>query len=1584
MSQQAIRVLLLDDEVSLRKPLNEYLCNAYGFIVDAVANGFEAIHLLEEAKGNYDIALLDEVLAEGPSGIDVLREIKDRFPEVDVILFTGWGMNAGMDALHAGAYRYFAKPFDKDELGLTIRFAAAQKRIRKEHDYMKALVKAGQALTRSTHLEEQLEIVWDFVREQLAAPTCFVGLYDAQTDSLHFPLSYDEGKLDPLPSLTLGPEQSNWGLAGFVIKTGQEQVWSTRVQAEKDWNAAQIKSRFSPGGPSESGICLPLRSTDEIWGVLSVQSYEPYAFDQAFLNAVRALGSQVSVTLENSRLVRETRLKALNLEKLQDLTLAINSTLDLKYVLTQTCQAVVELVGVDHSGLVLFDPDLARGKVFAEYPPTEKTVGRIIPVRGIAAEEQLVLQHEVVNIPDLTNTTSLGPIRDILLEIGIQSTLIVPIIFNQKVVASFSLDAMQKTRAFSASEIEICQHLADQVAVAIENARLISTEQEATRRMKKQADRLRVLYDIGKEITSAREVEPIWDSIAEHLIRLIGARRSLFLLVDTKRKHLIKATGQGYPLEHLQGMTMDEIESGVSGWVLKTKQAVLIDNAQDDPRNTGLALEMAKGFGTAPLIVAPLLINGEAIGTLTVANSEGDEPFEEDDRALVVMLAAQASIAYNNVLRMRELEQLQRGGEALAGVLEPYQVLKQIVESARQIAQADSSAVWSFDNLHNRTAPKDFAASGIPSDQLAKFRMYEPRHGGIAELAMEKGWVPVSDVSDPQYSFISPLTQELLSGINARSFQAVALRDGEENLGVLYLNYDHTKLFLQDDRKILETFANHAALSLKKARLSSQVKKARDAAAAIAEIVALGQDIRDTWEQNVARIADALPCDVVTLYRYNEDTGELGYPPAMAGVKYPERVVQLSAVPKHSFVWKVLQSDDIVIIEDARSDPFTRNLRFTNDEGIQSLVGIPLKSGDRKVGVMFVNYFDQHRFTNDELIHTRLFANQIAVAIRNAQLHERTERQAETLKGLYAAAQAVTGLSTLAEILQQIAEQAWRLAGRHNTYTIIRLVENDSATVVAVYPHNDVISRQTTVPEIDWKIGVNGRIGVTGRAIKTGRSQLVNDVKSDEDYITSDPEVQSELAVPIIWAEHVIGVINVDSPEPGAFNEEDKQTLISLANYAAIAINNARFLERTKAHAETLAGLYVASQVITQTLAIDDVLQHIVAQALRIVRGNIQLGCFSHIALLYKSKLRFVAGFPADILDDLRGSTREIDLQKDEKKGIAGYVALTGQSQMIDEVTTDPNYIPFREDMNVHSQLSVPLRIGERILGVLSIEHPTSHIFSAEDRLNTELLASQASVAIQNAQQFEELQKAYQDVQNTKELLAGRTALAWTGMISSTWRHAIEKHAITIREQTELLRNDTQQLPMKGTIEKRLDMMERLANQILKKPLTAPLSIEEEVQSVHLNAFIQKRLRQLWAHEPYKEIDREFQFELEDSATIRANPDWLQRALDILIDNAADAMEGGSDRKIIVATKRSNRRVLISIGDRGHGISEEVRERLFREPITKPKDAKGLGMGLLFAQMILQTYSGKIKIGTTSVKGTTMVISLPLENQSVL
>ncbi len=160
-------------------------------------------------------------------------------------------------------------------------------------------------------------------------------------------------------------------------------------------------------------------------------------------------------------------------------------------------------------------------------------------------------------------------------------------------------------------------------------------------------------------------------------------------------------------------------------------------------------------------------------------------------------------------------------------------------------------------------------------------------------------------------------------------------------------------------------------------------------------------------------------------------------------------------------------------------------------------------------------------------------------------------------------------------------------------------------------------------------------------------------------------------------------------------------------------------------------------------------------------------------------------------------------------------------------------------------------------------------------------------------------------------------------------------------------------------------MIERLTGQILAKPIVPPLSSEEGVELVAANELIDERAKQLWQNDPYKAATLELALELPGAASVRTSPEWLRRAFDILVDNAVNAVAGRPMRKITIGTRLKDGGAEIPVSDTGPGIPDEIRAKLGLEPIERPKGAKGLGMGLLMAQTIVQTYNGEIRVKST-------------------
>ena len=138
-------------------------------------------------------------------------------------------------------------------------------------------------------------------------------------------------------------------------------------------------------------------------------------------------------------------------------------------------------------------------------------------------------------------------------------------------------------------------------------------------------------------------------------------------------------------------------------------------------------------------------------------------------------------------------------------------------------------------------------------------------------------------------------------------------------------------------------------------------------------------------------------------------------------------------------------------------------------------------------------------------------------------------------------------------------------------------------------------------PEVAERIRIKVGQGVTGQAVQQRAAVLVNDVAAEENFINSAPGVRSELAVPLIAKNKVIGVIDVEAAQPGAFTEEHKRLLTLFASRIAIGIENARLYTRVARQARQLTLLTEISRELTSILNVDQLLKRIAELLTRII-----------------------------------------------------------------------------------------------------------------------------------------------------------------------------------------------------------------------------------------------------------------------------------------------------------------------------------------------------------------------------------------------
>ena len=264
--------------------------------------------------------------------------------------------------------------------------------------------------------------------------------------------------------------------------------------------------------------------------------------------------------------------------------------------------------------------------------------------------------------------------------------------------------------------------------------------------------------------------------------------------------------------------------------------------------------------------------------------------------------------------------------------------------------------------------------------------------------------------------------------------------------------------------------------------------------------------------------------------------------------------------------------------------------------------------------------------------------------------------------------------------------------------------------------------------------------GVTGLAAQRREAILVGDVAKDGRYISAIPEVRSELAVPLIIKNRVIGVIDIESLQPDHFTEEHKQLLTLIASRVAVGIENARLYTRTTRQARTLLLLNEIARELTSILNLDQLLKRIAELLSRLIdyqMFSILLLDASREKLQHRFSLRF---------------QENIQLKHDVPlgKGIVGHAAQHKHAVLVPDVSKDARYV--LSNPETRSELAVPLIYKDKVIGVLDLEHTRRGFFTDDHKRTVTTLAAQVAIAIENARLYEQIERQEKRLERDLEL----------------------------------------------------------------------------------------------------------------------------------------------------------------------------------------------------------------------------------------
>src|SRR5580692_11997321 len=266
-------------------------------------------------------------------------------------------------------------------------------------------------------------------------------------------------------------------------------------------------------------------------------------------------------------------------------------------------------------------------------------------------------------------------------------------------------------------------------------------------------------------------------------------------------------------------------------------------------------------------------------------------------------------------------------------------------------------------------------------------------------------------------------------------------------------------------------------------------------------------------------------------------------------------------------------------------------------------------------------------------------------------------------------------------------------------------------------------------PEFAERARVKVGEGVTGQAAQLRQAVLVDDVTKDPTYIAALPNVRSELAVPLITKNRVIGVIDLEAQNPGYFNEEHSRLLTLVASRIAAGIENAQLYTRTTKQARILLLLNEIARELTSILNLDELLGRIA----ELVRRLIDYQMFS-ILLLDPAGEKLQHRFSLRFNENIH-LKHEIPLGR----GLVGHAAAQKEAVLVPDVSKDPRYVEANPETK--SELAVPLIYKSKVVGVLDLEHTRRGFFTEEHMRTMTTLAAQIAIALENARLYEEIER---------------------------------------------------------------------------------------------------------------------------------------------------------------------------------------------------------------------------------------------------
>ncbi len=823
-------------------------------------------------------------------------------------------------------------------------------------------------------------------------------------------------------------------------------------------------------------------------------------------------------------------------------------------------------------------------------------------------------------------------------------------------------------------------------------------------------------------------------------------------------------------------------------------------------------------------------------------------------------------------------------------------------------------------------------------------------------------------------------------------------------------NLDREQAFRESDVQLLITIANSISIALENARLFNESEQ-RNAELAVINSVQQGlvaeMDMQGIYELVGDRIRDLFDAQVVVIsmfnledeieyFKYLFENGERVYPDPRPYDKMRRRLIntqKLISIQENS-----VQAVKNITGEEPKTVPGTSMPK--------SMVYVPLKVGDTVKGYVTLQNLDrEHAFSTSDIRLLSTLSNSMSVALENARLFSETEQRNAELAVINSVQQGLVAEMDMQGIYNLVGD---------------RIRDLFDAQVVGI----NTIDNEKEIEHFQYFYEDGGRIfpesrpldGVRKHLVKTKKLLSIEDnlVKKTEEITGNEVKPipgtvmpKSILFVPMVVGDEVRGYVGLQNLDREyAFTDSNVRLLSTLANSMSVALENARLFN------ETTRLLGITEQRATELQTVNRISQALVSQlefdALIKLVGELMIETFSAdiVYVAIHDKETDMINFPFEYGD--KSEPRKFG------NGFTERIITNNEPLLINKDLAEiRDQLKAKQIGKITSSfLGVPVLIGKKPIGVISVQSTEEeNRFNENDLRLLNTIAANVSVAMQNAEAYQKMRSALNDLKNAQEQLVQQEKLASLGQLTAGIAHEIKNPLNFVNNFSDLNMELFDELS-----EQVAEMEKETVNKSeLKKEVDALLfDIKANLKKIHehgsrADSIVKSMLQHSRAGSGKKEptdinslikeyvnlafhgmragkdpINVDIQFNLnEEILKVPLIVEDFSRVIVNLCNNAFDAMRdkirvNGKNYKarLSVSTNQKNGNVQIIIEDNGPGIPEELRDKILQPFFTTKKGKEGTGLGLSITNDILQAHGGNLEIDTKTDEFTRFKMTL--------